>query len=230
VVFELLPGPDLWKEVTLHDFTCRNGDGCDPYDLAMDASGNLYGATEDGGVGGCGGGCGTAYEVEHTSEGKWQEVILHDFGVNDDMAFPFGVLALDSAGNVYGIAGGGTDRDGVIYRFSRKASGHWEASIQYSFVGGKQGFGPTGGLVIDNLGNLYGVTGIGGNPNCECGVVYKLAPNAKGGWTYTVLHRFNGYDGAQPAAALTLDDNGNLYGTTAAGGTGGAGVAFEITP
>jgi uncharacterized repeat protein (TIGR03803 family) len=57
-----------------------------------------------------------------------------------------------------------------------------------------------------------------------------LAPGAKGKWTYTVLHRFNGYDGAQPDANLIIDNRGNLYGTTATGGSGGAGVAFEVTP
>jgi len=48
-------------------------------------------------------------------------------------------------------------------------------------------------------------------------------PNANGTWTYTVLHRFTGFDGAEPDANLTLDDKGNIYGTTATGGAGGAG-------
>jgi len=61
-------------------------------------------------------------------------------------------------------------------------------------------------------------------------VVYKPAPGSNGKWTYTVLHRFTGFDGAQPDANLILDSKGNLYGTTPIGGAGGAGVAFELTP
>jgi uncharacterized repeat protein (TIGR03803 family) len=84
--------------------------------------------------------------------------------------------------------------------------------------------------VFDKYGNLYGTTLYGGDPNCGCGVVYKLSPGSNGKWTYTVLHRFTGTDGAQPGANLILDNKGNLYGTTVTGGAGGYGVAFELTP
>jgi hypothetical protein len=49
-------------------------------------------------------------------------------------------------------------------------------------------------------------------------------------WTYTVLHAFTGYDGAQPDANLTLDGKGHVFGTAALGGPDGGGVVFEITP
>ena len=81
---------------------------------------------------------------------------------------------------------------------------------------------------MDTAGNLYGTTVYGGS-QCYCGVVYKLTPQTNGEWKYTVLHQFNGYDGAQPSANLVLDGKGNLYGTTATGEAGGAGVAFEVT-
>jgi uncharacterized repeat protein (TIGR03803 family) len=231
-VFELLPRPGKWKDIALRHFTCGKGDGCEPYDLAMDASGNLYGINQSGGKSKeCGGGCGTTYELQRTVGGKWKLMVLHDFGTgNDNMGFPTGVLALDGAGNVYGIAGGGAYESGAVYRLSPNPDGRWKASIQYSFAGGKKGSLPSGGLVIDATGNLYGITQVGGDPNCQCGLVYKLTPKPTGGWTYTVLHRFTGYDGAEPAAPVTLDGQGNVYGTTATGGAGGAGVAFEITP
>jgi uncharacterized repeat protein (TIGR03803 family) len=63
-----------------------------------------------------------------------------------------------------------------------------------------------------------------------CGVVFKLTPGSNGKWNYSVLHRFNFQDGANPADALVLDKKGNLYGTTTLGGAGGYGVVFEITP
>jgi hypothetical protein len=83
---------------------------------------------------------------------------------------------------------------------------------------------------MDKAGNLYGVTGAGGDANCYCGVIYKLAPGKNGQWKYTVLHRFQGSDGGAPGANLVFDDKDNLYGTTTTGGTYGAGVAFEFTP
>ena len=84
-------------------------------------------------------------------------------------------------------------------------------------------------MVTDKAGNLYGTT-IAGGSGCDCGVVYKLAPGKNGEWRYTVLHTFVGSDGAQPDANLILGDKGNLFGTTAAGGSGGYGVAFELIP
>jgi uncharacterized repeat protein (TIGR03803 family) len=81
---------------------------------------------------------------------------------------------------------------------------------------------------MDRYGNLYGTTIYGGAGGS--GVIYKLSPRANGKWTYTLLHTFTGADGAQPDANLILDDKGNLYGTTATGGTYGGGVVFEITP
>jgi len=89
------------------------------------------------------------------------------------------------------------------------------------------GDGFRAGVVADKAGNLYGTTVDGGT--C-CGVVYKLSPTAKGKWTYTVLHTFTGNDGAVPDANLILDDDGNLFDTTATGGTYDGGVVFEITP
>jgi uncharacterized repeat protein (TIGR03803 family) len=77
-------------------------------------------------------------------------------------------------------------------------------------------------------GNLYGTTIDGGAPLCGCGVVFELSPQPDGQWHYTVLHTFVGSDGAQPDANLTIGPDGNLYGTTATGGAGGAGVVFQI--
>jgi uncharacterized repeat protein (TIGR03803 family) len=231
VTFELSPSAGGWKETVLHHFRAFSGDGSGPFAVVLDAAGNVYGETNMGGTSTlCGGGCGTVYELRPTS-GGWKEHILHDFGTgNDNMAFPGGALLLDQAGNLYGTAGGGTYAHGAVYRLARQSNGHWKATILHSLTGGAAGDGPSGGVVVDKSGNLYGTTIAGGDPNCSSGVVYKLAPGSKGKWTFTVLHRFNGFDGAQPAAQPILDSKGNLYGTTITGGSGGAGVVFEITP
>ena len=110
-------------------------------------------------------------------------------------------------------------------------------STLYTFTNGKHGATPVSGLVFDHAGNLYGTTVGGGSQNCEdgCGVVFKLTPSADGSWKESVLHFFaGGQDGAYPSASLAFDREGNLYGTTANGGsqhcTNGCGVVFELAP
>jgi uncharacterized repeat protein (TIGR03803 family) len=88
---------------------------------------------------------------------------------------------------------------------------------------------PQGGMVFDKAGNLYGTTYHGGKSSE--GVVFKLASNADGSWTRTVLLNFSGLDGQWPDSPLTIDEAGNLYGTTTFGGTaGGYGVVFQLVP
>jgi hypothetical protein len=104
-------------------------------------------------------------------------------------------------------------------------------------------------VVFDKQGNLYGATTGGGPDNCfpiagECGLVFRLAPPAKKGdpWTETILYQFKGKtsnDASVPAGGVVLDAAGNVYGTTAYGGTGdcvllgtsaGCGTVYELSP
>jgi uncharacterized repeat protein (TIGR03803 family) len=92
---------------------------------------------------------------------------------------------------------------------------------------------PSTDLVFDAEGNLYGSAVIGGE--FGGGTVFKLSP-AESGWTTTVLHHFTGgADGGQPYNGVTLDAQGNVYGTAVVGGTGGfcpedgCGVAYKLT-
>ncbi|MFZ0418611.1 MAG: choice-of-anchor tandem repeat GloVer-containing protein [Candidatus Sulfotelmatobacter sp.] len=105
---------------------------------------------------------------------------------------------------------------------------------------------PSSALIFDDAGNLYGATSYGGDLNsCAgfgCGVVFKLTPTSSGGWEETILHAFKGgSDGSIPDeyATLIFDAEGNLYGTTSAGGGstacgnggfGGCGTVFELSP
>jgi uncharacterized repeat protein (TIGR03803 family) len=231
--FELSPGSGGWKFTNLHEFLGRDGDGADPYAGPIrDAAGNLYGTTSHGGGSkNCGDGCGTAWELSPEATGRWKETILHRFGGAHDGAFPgLGALAMDRSGNLYGTTDvGGQIGYGTVFELTPGSDGKWKETIVHSFAGGAAGDEPSGGVVMDQAGNLYGTT-IAGGSGCDCGVVYKLAPGKNGKWTYTVLHTFIGSDGAQPDANLILDGKGNLYGTTATGGAGGYGVAFELTP
>jgi uncharacterized repeat protein (TIGR03803 family) len=234
-VFELSQAGSGWKEKVLYRFcsktNCSDGDA--PYaGVILDAVGNLYGTTNAGGAYKAG----TVYQVRQTP-GGWKEQVLHSFPSfpKDGQVPGLGQLVLDDAGNLDGTTSqGGTNfcfaGCGTIFRLTRGTDGRWKETILYNFENGASGFSPGGGVVLDKAGILYGTTTYGGSSSCDCGVVYKLSPEAKGKWTYTVLHRFSGVDGAAPDANLILDSKGNLYGTTASGGTSGAGVVFELTP
>jgi uncharacterized repeat protein (TIGR03803 family) len=225
-VFELLSGSGGWSENVIHRFTGQHDGGGAFAGLILDAVGNLYGTTEGGGfhLGG------TVYKVWHTASG-WKEQVLHSFPAfsTDGHTPGVGSLIVDGSGSLYGTTAGGGCCGGVIFKLAPGKDGRWKETILYEFQGGADGFEAGAGVVRDPAGNLYGTT-INGGSGCGCGVVYKLAPNPKGKWTYTVLHTFGGIDGAQPDANLILDSNGNLYGTTATGGVNGGGVVFELTP
>jgi uncharacterized repeat protein (TIGR03803 family) len=107
--------------------------------------------------------------------------------------------------------------------------------VIYNFAGGADGEYLDTDLVADNAGNLYGTTvqGGSGQGGSGSGTVFQLAPSGSG-WTHTVLYPFTGgADGAEPYKGVTLDAQGNLYGTTVAGGggscEGGCGVVFKLT-
>jgi len=229
-----------WKETTLHRF-CAKGPPCpggiDPFaGLILDSSGNLYGTTSYGGGEGCveEGGCGTVYELTPEAGGKWKETILHRFdNSGKDGSTPGnGALSIDSAGNLYGTTevGGGAGGWGTVFRLTPGPGGHWKEALLYSFSNGASGGFPAAGVVMDEAGNLYGTTVSGGDPDCDCGVVYRLAPTRKGKWRYTVLHTFRGPEGALPVGNLAIDVKGNLYGGTVGGGAYDNGVVFELTP
>jgi len=99
----------------------------------------------------------------------------------------------------------------------------------YTFTVGSDGYEPIASLIFDQSGNLYGTTSQGGS--ASSGSVFKLTPNGDGTWTQSVLYSFQGgTDGAHPAARLIFDQSGNLYGTTAFGGSTNQGTVFELTP
>src|SRR6266446_3218542 len=103
--------------------------------------------------------------------------------------------------------------------------------IIYSFAGEVDGEYADTDLVIDSTGNLYGTTVLGGD--FGGGTVWQLT-SSDTGWIHTVLYSFTGgADGGEPYKGVTLDAQGNLYGTAVTGGTGGCeggcGVAYKLT-
>jgi hypothetical protein len=235
VLFELaLQANGQWTESTPFDFTKDSG-GASPHALLFDGAGYLIGGTVAEAPGG------PAPVFQLISEGGvWNFNPIYEGGGTD--------LVLGPAGSIYGVLGPGQYQAGAIGELSPGANG-WTYTELYSFGGDddKDGYEPLAPLSWDAKGNLYGTTYWGGGiglPNCiqglGCGVAFELSRNrsatATGLWTYHVMHRFasTSTDGQNPNGGLTLDGQGNAYGTTPVGGAQcapvGCGTIFKLTP
>jgi uncharacterized repeat protein (TIGR03803 family) len=222
------------REKTLYTFP-GGSRGDDPQaGVVSDSDGNLYGTTYYGGLYGWG----TVFELKHSQKG-WTHDVLCSFQGSNDGFNPSGNLLIDKAGNLYGTTfyGGsgsgcenGSEGCGTVYELKR-AKGGWEKAILYdlcSVTGCPDGSNPYG-LIFDKAGNIYGTAGGGVGCDYGCGVVYELTPS-NGGWIETVLHEFtdtNG-DGDGPGVGVSIDEAGNLYGTTCCGGVNNYGIVFEL--
>jgi uncharacterized repeat protein (TIGR03803 family) len=156
------------------------------------------------------------------------EKVLYSFGASPDGNGPVSGLAFDRAGNLYGTtAGGGANGAGAVFELTPAGGGKWNESVIYSFTGKTDGMVPLGGVIVDDSGNLYGTTSRGASGS---GTVFSLIPGAGGKWKLKVLHTFIGTTGGVPSAGLIFDTAGNLYGTTAEGGSHEFGSVFELAP
>jgi uncharacterized repeat protein (TIGR03803 family) len=153
--------------------------------------------------------------------------VLHAFSYADGDEV-HGGLIFDGAGNLYGTTYWGGDYGcGVVFKLAPNPDGSWTHSLLHSFSGGEDGCQPSGPVLFDAAGNLYGNAALSGSHGC--GVIFKLKPNPDGTWALSVVHSFSGSDGCTPWPGLTPDAAGNLYGTTEVGGTHGLGVVFKLT-
>lgn len=171
-----------------------------------------------------------------------REKVLYQFPGGVRGNDPQNGVVFDSKGNAYGATlYGGTYGWGTVFRLTQSNHG-WVENVLYSFRGGSDGFNPSGNLVIDAAGNLYGTTlGGGASTECQqdsydCGTVFQLA-QANGEWKHVVIYSFCSRDACQDGSnpiGLTLDTAGNLFGTTATGGPtcyeNGCGTVYELSP
>jgi len=148
---------------------------------------------------------------------------------------PSSGLIQDAQGNFYGATNkGGNFDEGVIYEVTALPSAQLTVLHQFGSFG-EDGIFPLGNLVIDQAGNLYGVTQFGGTGTCQCGTVYELSPPSQPGgtWTETIVYSFQGTfnnDGSTPMNGLVFDQAGNLYGTLSEVGLLGGGNIYELSP
>jgi uncharacterized repeat protein (TIGR03803 family) len=171
-IFKLTPGSSGWTETVLHAF--KGGyDGKSPYgDVILDAAGNLYGTTFQGGQG-----YGVVFQVAPNSNGRWTEKVLHAF-VNTPAGSPVAGLVMDTAGNLYGTTMLGVAQSscsggcGTLFKLSPVAGGTWTYKVVHLFGQGTDGYHPTGDLVLDSAGNMYGTTQAGGAQGS--GMVFEI--------------------------------------------------------
>jgi uncharacterized repeat protein (TIGR03803 family) len=239
-VFELSPEPQGgcaggsnagtgWCETVLYSF-CSLGscaDGSTPLDayVTFDSLGNLYSTTADGGTFNNG----TVFELSPEPNGgcpagsnpgnNWCETVLYSFQFSADSGSPSYGLVLDSSGNLYGTTFTGGNGNGSVYELSPNGNSGWTKQIIYSVDVYSEG----SGLAIDAEGNLYGF-----DANNH---IFKLT-FANGAWTATDIHTFAGSpkDGLNPNDTPTVDGSGNVYGTTASGGSKDSGTVWKLIP
>jgi uncharacterized repeat protein (TIGR03803 family) len=198
-------GAEAGKFKTLYAFAGKS-DGNSPSSLARDAHGNLLGFASSG-----------AGRVLFKVTPKGVETTVYTFS---GTLIPAGAPLVDSAGNIYAVAGSGGDYGyGAVFRISPDGT---ETTL-HSFSGHDDGGYPYGGVTIDAGGSLYGTTsGVFDNS----GTLFKIDPNGQ----FSVLHAFSGAkDGASPMASPIVDESGNLFGTTYSGGKYDGGTVYELS-
>lgn len=193
-------------------------DGANPFANLLLSGGVLYGTTSGGGAQNAG----TVFTVNTTTKA---ETVLHSFaGGRTDGSAPLGGLIANSAGNLFGTTyTGGAHNFGTVFKIPAAGG---SLTILHSFKGPpSEGSGPSGTLVMDHAGNIYGTTYSGGDTS-GYGTTFEITA----GGTYSTGQSFSP-DGALPRAGLFLSD-GILYGTTYGGGAhlfGGTVFQVEVT-
>jgi uncharacterized repeat protein (TIGR03803 family) len=201
---------------TLHSFSGSPSEGVNPVAaLIQGADGNFYGTTASGGAHSQG----TAFRI--TPAGSL--TVLHSFsGHPAEGAVPFAALVQGNDGNFYGATAlGGAQSKGTVF----KIDGSGSLTTLHSFRGSpSEGANPVAALIQGPDGNFYGTTALGGAH--LRGTVFSI--DATG--SLTTLHSFSGSpgEGAVPFAGLVQGSDGSFYGTTALGGTHGAGTVFKF--
>ena len=229
-VFKITPQGAL---TSLHNFAGSPNDGALPAAaLIQGTDGNFYGTTYNGGNGTtCNSGCGTVFKM--TPQGTL--TILQNFDATNG-ANPIAALVQAANSSFYGATAGGgantfcTSGCGAVFEMNSSGT---ILTVIHNFRG-NDGADPQGAVVQSPAGAFYGTSFSGGlnsdlcspDTNSSCGTVFRMT--AAG--TLATLHRFDGTDGGNPRGKLVQGTDGNLYGTTSQGGSGGAGTVFKPSP
>ena len=209
-------------------------DGSQPLggDLIFDSDGNIYGTTSYSGRFGDG----TVFKLTRSGSG-YTESVLYSFTGLADGAHPMGGVIFDTAGNLYGTTYQGGYNvseffagNGVVFKLTPSGSG-WTETVLYTFLDETDGGLPAAGLTMDGAGNFYGTTLVGGGGPCAygpykgCGTVFRN----QGTTIASFSHPSNTDILAGPMAPVTLDAEGNIYGTTYQDGANQFGNVFKLS-
>jgi uncharacterized repeat protein (TIGR03803 family) len=196
--------------------------------LVADASGNLYGAAEQGGQYGQG----EVYELSPpTSKVKtWTHTAIYSFPPSKSLEGPQGALVKGPNGVLYGTAASANGC--TVFQLSPPAAGstEWTESDDYRFSNQKNA-SCAGSLIGGPGGALFGIVPDNGTSK---GAVFKLTPPASGStaWTMTTIYTLGGCKQSPTGSigSLLLGSGGVVYGTTDSCGKFGWGVVFKLTP
>jgi uncharacterized repeat protein (TIGR03803 family) len=209
-VFKLTPNDDgTWTETAIWNFAGGSQDGSMPYaEVTLDSQQNLWGTTIVGGKFNSG----TIFELSPDFDGSWSEQVVYQFNsLGPFGSSPQAPMLVDSKGNLYGEAIiGGSHGLGTVFKFTPDGIGGGQMIPLHQFGAGIDGVEPSGGLVVDAQGNLFGTTPVGGRPPGNSGTIFELSPTAQGGYTYKSIVQFTHVE--EPNCTLLPDGQGGYYG------------------
>ncbi len=225
-VFEIAAGSHQFQTLA----TIPSEDGIGPAGLVLDSSGNIYGITYESSLLGNA----TLFKI---AEGTHQFSVVVNFEfVFDGIQAPYPCLAVDGAGNIYGLASQTGDTNNLMV-YEVPAGSNTPDVLQT--IPASEASWPNAGLVVDAQGNLYGTTQNGGygwtgnqlsgdapsEPTGD-GTIFEIAA---GTHQFSVLAQFDGTNGSEPYGGLAIDSNGDLFGTTQfSGSIATDGSVFEL--
>lgn len=246
VVVSTAPAAQAQTFQVIHYFSGQADDSTPEAGLTPAGAGKFYGTTNGVEVASNG----TVFKLTHGGSG-WALSPLNIFHQAGGGARPDSKAVIGPNGNLFGVTylGGlgdclGNGSCGVVYEMQPPSHAcssficYWNQIVLHQFNALPDAGVPEAPVIFDHAGNVYGTTSYGGTGICYndihlnygCGTVYELTPSA-GGWTETILYSFQGgNDGQSPEGGLIFDSAGNLYGTTAGGGSSGCGTIFEFSP
>ncbi|MEI9932711.1 MAG: choice-of-anchor tandem repeat GloVer-containing protein [Rhizomicrobium sp.] len=220
-----------WHLHVLHNFYVLSWDGAFPGGVLVyqgkssgapyDGVSPLYGTTFEGGAVGSG----SVFKLIPPQErSKWTEKVIYSFCHTDDCLdgySPNGDMVMNSAGDLFGTTNGDSAVAFELSPTSRKNV--WDYTVLHSFLDSE---GAPSAPAMDTAGNLFGTLPFAGN-----GEIFKIMPSGESS-PYSVIYTFCSQqectDGQEPLSELVVDPTGNLFGTTAGGGTDGWGVVFKL--
>ena len=201
------------KSIKRHDFDSATSGNCPRGSLLLASDSLFYGMTEYGGANNRG--CIFSFNTLNFAVTK-----LFDFdSINGSR--PNGSLIQASDGFLYGITQyGGASNSGILFQFDITTNTYQK---KFDFDDTLHGINPSGSLVQDSIGKLYGIATIGGS-NYE-GVLFEYNPALE---SFSKLADFDYIKtGSNPTSSPIINQNGNLMGTTSQGASNNLGGIFE---